>query len=272
VVGGQAPPADRLREAAAAVRSRLAAYESPDFADAPGPDAALFLCAIDHSSGYEQRHLVDGEGPYSGSDLLWHLGCAAERRAPGTLSALALRDIGVGGVEDMFRIEDETISRAEERARLWCDLATGLIADYGGSTQRLLEASEGWLRGAGGLIERLARSEAYSDPLEKKSFLFAKIAARRDWIEVRDTENWEVCADNVLMRLTLRAGLVEPGDAEVVRAGTRAALKALAREAEVPPPVLDDLLWELGRSDPDLLGTAGNDLDPPPRPPGTWFY
>ena len=142
----------------------------------------------------------------------------------------------------------------------------------GGARSGCLTPAGDGSRGAGGLVERLARFEAYSDPLEKKSFLFAKIAARRGWIEVRDPENWEVCADNVLMRLALRAGLVEPGDAEAVRAGTRAALKALSREADVPPPVLDDLLWERGRSDPDLLGTAGGDLDAPPRPPGTWFY
>ena len=272
MVGGHVPPADRLREAAAAVRQHLAGYEPPDFGNAPAPDAALFLCAIDHSSGYERRHLVDGEGPYSGSELLWHLGCAAERRAPGTLSALSLRNIAAGGVEDIFRVEDETTSRAAERARLWRDLAAGLVADYEGRAQRLLDGAGGWLRGAGGLIERLARFEAYSDPLEKKAFLLAKIAARRGWIDVRDPEHWEVCADNVLMRLALRAGLVEPGDAEAVRADTRAALKALSRETEVPPPVLDDLLWELGRRDPDLLGTAGGDLDAPPRPPGTWFY
>ena len=272
MVGRQAPPVDRLRQAAEAVRRHLGDYEPPDFSDAPGPDAALFLCAIDHSSGYEQRHLVAGEGPYSGSELLWHLGCAAERRAPGTLSALSLRNVSAAGVEDLFRVEDETASRAEERARLWRDLAEGLVADYAGSAQRLLDASEGWLRGSGGLIERLARFEAYSDPLEKKSFLFAKIAARRGWIEVRDPEGWEVCADNVLMRLALRAGLVEPGDAETVRADTRAALKALAAEAHVSPPLLDDLLWEAGRNDPDLLGTAGGDFDAPPRPAGTWFY
>jgi hypothetical protein len=272
VVGGTAPPPERLREAAAAVRVHLADYEPPDFADSPGPDAALFLCAIDHSSGYEKRHLVDGEGPYSGSELLWHLGCAAERRAPGTLSALSLRDVSAAGVEDMFRIDGETASRAEERARLWRELAAGLIADYQGGAERLLEAAGGWLRGADGLIERLARFEAYSDPLEKKSFLFAKVAARRGWFEVRDPESWEVCADNVLMRLALRSGLVEPGPAETVRADTRAALKALALKADVSPPVLDDLLWELGRRDPGLLGSGGGDHDAPPRPAGTWFY
>lgn len=272
MVGGSPSPADRLSEAAAAVRRHLAGYEPPGFADAPGPDAALFLCAIDHSSGYSRPHRIGEAGPFKGSELLWHLGCALERRAPGTLSAGALAEVTAPEVEAIFRIDGETTGRAEERARLWRDLARGLLERHEGRAAALIAAAGRMLGGAGGLIERLAAFEAYSDPLEKKSFLFAKVAARRGWFEPRDPEHWEVCADNVLMRLALRAGLVEPGEAEQVRRDTRAALKALAEEAEVPPPVLDDLLWERGRRDPDLLGTAGGEHEAPPRPAGTFFY
>ena len=38
---------------------------------------------------------------------------------------------------------------------------------------------------------------------------------------------------------------------------TRAAFGQVARAAGIEPPVLDDLLWELGRTDPDLLGHRG---------------
>jgi hypothetical protein len=38
------------------------------------------------------------------------------------------------------------------------------------------------------------------------------------------------------------------------------------------PPVLDDLLWELGRDDPDLLGDDGGDLSEPPRDPSSDWY
>ena len=74
------------------------------------------------------------------------------------------------------------------------------------------------------------------------------------------------------MRLALRAGIVRAGDAETVRAATRDAWRRVADEAAVPPPVLDDLLWERGRDDPDLLGSAGGDVHEPPRPEGTLFY
>lgn len=258
---------------AARVRELAAGYRPPTFEDAPSPDAALFLCAIDHSSGYREEHLVDGSGPFGGSDLIWHLGCAAERQEPGTLSAVRLQDVDACRIERIFDVEGETVSGAEVRARLWRDLAAGLLRDYDGRADRLIEASGACLGGCDGLIPRLSRFEAYSDPLEKKSFLFAKIAARRGWLEVSDPESWQVCADNVLMRLALRGGLVDPGDdAHRIRAQTRAALKDLSEESGIAPPLLDDLLWELGRSDPDLLGTGGGDVREPPRPAGTFFY
>ena len=50
------------------------------------------------------------------------------------------------------------------------------------------------------------------------------------------------------------------------------AFKAVARRADVSPPVLDDLLWERGRDDPDLLGTDGGDLSEPSRDPDRSWY
>jgi hypothetical protein len=46
----------------------------------------------------------------------------------------------------------------------------------------------------------------------------------------------------------------------------------VARAAGIEPPVLDDLLWELGRTDPDLLGIEGGDLTEPPRDPASAWY
>lgn len=248
-------------------------YTPPDFAEVPGPDAALFLCAIDHRTGYRGAYPVSGCGPYHGSDLLWQLGCAVERRHPGTLSAKAMADVDAAELEAIFRVGGETVADPEPRARLWRGLADGLVESYGGSAATLFAACEGKLGGSRGLIARLAEFEAYSDPLAKKSYLFAKIAARRGWLVVADPESWEVCADNVLMRLALRAGLVEPGEPEIVRAATRDAMKRLAAEAGLEPPLLDDLLWQLGRDDADLLGSAaGDELREPPRPSGTVFY
>ena len=254
------------------MRRLAAAYAPPRFEEAPGPDAALFLTAIDHRSGYRRAHDVEGEGPFDGSALLWRLGAVAERRDAGLLSAAKLRAVDAATVEEIFRAGDETVAGAAGRAELWRDLATGLERSYDGSAQALLDACDRRLGGPGGLLGRLAAFAAFTDPLRKKSFLFAKIAERRGWLEVADAESWEVCADNVLMRLALRSGLVEMGARDEVRADTRAAFKRVAAEAGVPPPVLDDLLWELGRDDPDLLGTAAGDLREPERDPASHWY
>jgi hypothetical protein len=264
-----AGPRERV---ATRVRELAAGYEPPSFGHVPNADAALFLCAIDHRTGYRSHYLVGGRGPFEGSALLWELGCRAERRHPGTLSAAGLIDIDGDALAELFRIGGETVAGPDERARLLREVAAGIESEHGGEADALLAAAEGRLGGAGGLLSRLGRYEAFADPLQKKSLLFAKVAERRGWFEAADPESWEVCADNVLMRLALRSGLVAPGSLDEVRLATRGAFKTVAADAEISPPVLDDLLWELGRDDPDLLGTEAGDLHEPPRDPAVAWY
>jgi hypothetical protein len=267
-----APPKAALERVSARASILLAGYEPPGFEEVPGPDAALFLTAIDHRTGYRRAHRVDGLGPYEGSALLWALGLAAERRRPGILGARSLAEVTDAEVAELLAIDGEAIAGPTERALLWRDLAAGLLGRYRGEAAELIAASEGRLAGPGGALARLAEFEAFSDPLRKKSFLVCKVWERRRWLEVGDPESWEVCADNVLMRLALRAGLVSPGGVEEVRAATREAWKRVAADVGVAPPILDDLLWERGRDDPDLLGVEGGDILEPPRAPRVHFY
>jgi hypothetical protein len=254
------------------VRELAASYKPPDFAHVPDPDAAIFLCAVDHKTGYADAHELDGKGPLSGSELMWAVGLRAAGASPGLLTSRQLRYAAAGEVAEWFRIDSETVADPERRAWLWRDLASFLRCVYGGSAQQLLDQSDGRLGGDSGLVSRLRPTVAYSDPLAKKAFLFAKIAERRDWFAVADPENWEVSADNVLMRIALRAGLVANGPLDEVRAGTRSALKRLALTTDISPPVLDDMLWELGRDNPDLLGCDAGDLVEPARDPASVWY
>jgi hypothetical protein len=268
VVGG----AEAVRRVCDRVGRLAAEYEPPSFSHVPGPDAALFLCAVDHKTGYHGRYPVAGRGPFGGSALLWAVALRAAERERGLLTAASLREVTAERVADVFRVGAETVADPGRRAALWRDLAQGLERDHGGEAGALLASAGGRLGGDGGLIALLARYEAYADPLRKKSFLFAKICERRGWLEVSDPERWEVSADNVLMRLALRAALVRSGELAEVRAATRDAFAQVARECGIPVPVLDDLLWELGRDDPDLLGTAGGDLREPERDPDSAWY
>jgi hypothetical protein len=269
---GQAPPKEVVDRVAERVKELASGYEPPDFAEVPTPDAALFLTAIDHRTGFEEAHEVDGAGPYEGSALLWALGLRAERRAPGALTARSLLGVDPAAIAAVFRIGGESLAEPERRAALWDDLARGLIENYQGEATVLIEATGGRLGGEGGALKHLGGFRAFSDPLQKKSFLLCKIWERRGWLPVADPENWQVSSDNVLMRLALRSGLVEQGEVEEVRAATRDAFKAVAERAGISPPVVDDLLWERGREDPDLIGTEGGDLSEPPRPRDVDFY
>jgi hypothetical protein len=254
------------------VRALASTYEPPGFEHVPEPDSALFLCAIDHRTGYRVGHVVGEVGWLDGSALMWAVGLRAAEREPGLLTAASLREVSSERVAELFRIGDETVAEPDRRATLWRDLAAGLERDHGGEAGALLAAARNRLGGEHGLLALLAAYKAYSDPLRKKSFLFAKICERRGWFGVRDPESWEVCADNVLMRLALRSGLVAPGSLTDVRAGTSDGFAAVARRAGITPPILDDLLWELGRDDQDLLGTEGGDLSEPPRDPSSDWY
>lgn len=264
--------APAMEAAAGRVRDLAKSYEPPDFSHVPDADAAIFLCAVDHRTGYEGAHDVGGEGPYAGSELMWALGLHAAAGSPGLLSARRLRYVSAGEVAEWFRADDDPIGDPERRAFLWRDLAAGLERDFAGAAATLLEHAGGRLGGDGGVVARLRAYRAYDDPLSKKAFLFAKICERRGWFEVSDADAWEVSADNVLMRLALRSGLVAEGPLADVRARTRETLKDLASMAEMSPPVLDDLLWELGRDNPDLLGRAAGDLMEPPRDPASVWY
>ena len=142
-------------------------YQPPDFAHVPDADAALFLCAVDHQTGYEREHRVDGAGPYSGSELMWVVGLRSAEREPGLLTA-RLREAGAADVARWFYIADETVADPQRRAALWRDLATGFERDYGGSADRLLAACGGRLGSSHGLANLLAAYDAYADPLAKE--------------------------------------------------------------------------------------------------------
>jgi hypothetical protein len=264
-----APHPETVRRVAQRVRRLARDYQPPTFEHVPDPDAAIFLCAIDHRTGYRAAHFVEGRGPFEGSELMWEVGLGV---GGGLLTAASLRGVSGDRMADLFRVGGETVADPARRAALWRDLADGLEREYAGEARALLNAAGGRLGGAGGVLARLAPFDAYADPLRKKSFLFAKISARRGWLQVDDPDRWEVSADNVLMRLALRSGLVPPGEREEVRAATREAFGRVAAAVAIEPPLLDDLLWELGREDPDLLGREAGDLREPPRDPDSSWY
>ena len=155
-------------------------------------------------------------------------GSQAARREPGLLTAAGLRASTPSASPSCSGSAARPSPTPERRAALWRDLAAGLGARPRGEAEALLAAAAGRLGGTGGLLGLAGALRGLRRPAGKKSFLFAKICARRGWLRSHDPESWEVCADNVLMRLALRSGLVQPGAGDEVRAATRDAFGQVA--------------------------------------------
>ncbi len=92
-----------------------------------------------------------------------------------------------------------------------------MLALYDGDVMNLYEAARHRLRGEGGILQRLTAFDAYSDPVEKKSFLFIMFAYRCGAWEIEDLEHLEVAIDYHIMRVALRSGMVRVTDPDLER-------------------------------------------------------
>ncbi|MBM3188281.1 MAG: hypothetical protein FJZ90_06105 [Chloroflexi bacterium] len=161
--------------------------------------------------------------------------------------------------------EHSTLDRIEERVAQWRDAARVLLAQYGGDVMALYAGAEGRLEGAGGILARLSACQAYSDPVEKKSFLLTMFAVRSGAWEVADLGALKMPIDYHIMRVALRSGMVivrngalagrlkarEPVSAEEdnrVREAVRCACDALLRNSRHDAFEVDQILWSMGRT------------------------
>src|SRR5262249_8644917 len=172
---------DALKRVVARVKELAADYEPPTFDEVPHPDAALFLSAIDHQTGYTEPHEVDGEGPYEGSALLWALGLRAERRAPGALTARSLLGVPAEAIAAVFRAGQDNLHDPERRAKLWDDLAKGMLKDYGGQAEALNGASGEKLGGVSGGLFPAGGAAACAPTVRKSCLPVARSAEPPAW-------------------------------------------------------------------------------------------
>jgi hypothetical protein len=227
----------------------------------------FFMVAIDHrTSRYRPfEDYVLGE-MFHGADLLYRLGKLKYDEDPEFFSPTKMSRITAGEVSKWLSTPSGvTIWDPEVRAELLRDAATKLLKYFDGSVSRLLLRCEGYIRhprgaGLGSLIKIF---KAYSDPVEKKMFLFVKFLSRRGLASFKDRHNIEVPVDNHLTRIALRLKIVEPSkDLEVkilsrvpvsetedveIRRTVRYAYKLVSKLSGIEPDILDDFLWTFGR-------------------------
>ncbi|MEM3982965.1 MAG: hypothetical protein QW630_00360 [Sulfolobales archaeon] len=227
----------------------------------------FFMVAIDHRTSRLKpfETYINGES-YHGADLLYHLGILKYREDPDYFNPERMAVISREEVARWLRAQGgECVWDPEVRAELLRDAGLKLIRFFKGSVSELIRASRGYIRHptAYGLGSLLKVFKAYSDPVEKKMFLFIKFVLRRGLIEVIDTHNIEVPVDNHLTRVALRLGLVRldnylmrkvlsrseftyEEDIEL-RTAVRRAYGYVSKISSIRPDYLDDFLWTFGR-------------------------
>ncbi len=231
----------------------------------------FFLVAICQSTRTLQGTL-EGQW-YRGWDYMAHAARRALRSDPETFTAARLVNISDEELRSLFSddgvAEHSTFDRIEERMAQWHDASQVLLDHYEGDVMVLYEAAGRRLRDTSpqhpGILARLSETAAYSDPVEKKSFLFTMFAQRCGAWEIRDLENLKVAIDYHIMRIALRSGMVRVQDAalerrlkarqpvtaeedNLVREAVRQACDVTVRRSRHSIFDVDNILWMMGRN------------------------
>jgi len=246
----------------------------------------IFMVAIDHRTSLDNSFegLIGGEF-YHGADLLYRLGMAKYYEDPKFFSPEHMAELRLDELTSWLSVKGSdgrvrSVWDPEVRVKLLRDLGRRLIRLFGGEVTNLIRASNHRLKAPSGqgLIDYMKVFLPYSDPVEKKSYLFVKFISRRGLFHYIDPENSEVPVDNHLSRIALRLGFISVegglrdklingspftwGEDISLRLAVRKAYKLLSRLMNTDPLILDDILWLFGRhcctfKDPTCLRGCG---------------
>ncbi len=264
---------NRIAEVSRILRNLIERFELDNFTDPrfyPDKDADaestaryfFFMVSIDHRThrpGKPYRAYIDGE-MLEGSELLYRLGKRALDRNPEFFTPYYLQSLTLKEFEYYFSMGSATIPDPEIRVELLRDAAQKLIKFYNGKVLNLVRESGNSVRR---MLRLLKVFKAYSDPVEKKSFLLIKFLERRGIFRPVDTEHLEVPVDNHLVRVALRLGVVRVDDYTYMRIKrgidfstyedtalrymVRIAYKYIAKLVGIRPTYLDDVMWIFGK-------------------------
>lgn len=167
-------------------------------------------------------------------------------------------------LSDDFDPAHSTLDRVEERVKLLRDCGQCLSAQYDGDVMNLYRQADGYLHGERGVLELMSEFKAYSDPIQKKSFLFLMFVSQAGIWKIKDPENLKVAVDYHIMRIALRSGMTKVGgtlervlkerkevdaatDTEV-RGAVQEACDLLVRHSGHSVFEVDNILWMMGRN------------------------
>jgi hypothetical protein len=168
--------------------------------------------------------------------------------------------------EDVKRILNGSGDRYYERAYLLRNCAYILERDFKGDIFEINRIAEGYIKRERkpDLIKLFHKFKAYSDPLNKKTYLFINIAKKIGFWEIKDPENLWTPVDYHLERVILRIGIVDVDETikKKLIFGKRVpltidlklrekigdAVKEISNLSGISVEKLDQIFWSLGRS------------------------
>ncbi len=228
----------------------------------------FFMVAIDHDTHRPAKKFEDTlDGRFlHGSDLLYALAEQAKLADPTLFLPKSFRCIDDGAVAGLFTSPGgKQPADVAGRAEIFRACAADLIKNYGGDACQLIDQSNHMLSGDTGLIRRLKKFTAFSDPIGKKSALLVKLLIREGLFNPLDPAGIDVAVDHVVMTMALRSGLVQSAEARVraavesgthldqlqmdlLRKNTKTAMRELAAASRLRADEVDDLIWSYGRA------------------------
>ncbi len=201
---------------------------------------------------------------YGFVDILNHASHLLDAKSIAQLSISELiEEIKPYFAED-HQAEKCTLDRLEERARLWMDMAQGLLKYFDGKIENLFVKSD-WkeTQDAKSLYKKLRLFEAYSDPLQKKSGVFLKLIDDADLLDLSQLKNVIPIMDYHMQRVLLRSGCIEVedeilksklqnrqvlSDDSEIRNACIQAMNIIAETSSYPVFKMNDVFYTLGRS------------------------
>lgn len=243
--------------------------------DADAEDVArffFFVTGIDHRtspSGQSFEGTID-RNYFQGADLLWHLSLRRFNEDVQVFHPKRMAKITTKEVREWFTVtkpKTVTIRNPAQRAALLRDGGKRLMQQYQGSVLNLLQAARHRISTSSarepGLLQLLAKFQAYEDPVSKKSLLLLKFLLRRNLWSHTDVDELRIPVDNHLTRIALRTGIVvvSPALADLLRSQKAMALKQdialrntigkaylrVSTASNRSVLDLDDFFWHFGR-------------------------
>jgi len=272
---------DKCREFAEAIKELDIPYDdfaSPKYYPPKGePEEKvaryfLFMTAIDHRTSRPNNpyQITVGGEKLKGASLLYFLGARKYEEDPDFFSPYRMARITLEDFSEWLNVKDASIPDPGLRVFLLRDAARKLLLLYRGQAMELIKSAYGRLYAPQGepwregIIEKLKVFRAYEDPVEKKPFLLCKFLERRGILKIADKENARVPVDNHLTRIAVRLELVDfpeyfkplfkwerkasKEEDVIIRLYIREAYSYVCRLSSMDPFVLDDFLWNHGRT------------------------